>query len=38
MSFPESFCYSHEVFLYFSIPYPHALEDYAIITFTLDGK
>ena len=38
MSFPESFSYTHEGVLYFSIPVPHALGDYAIVTFNMDGK
>lgn len=37
-SFPESFSYTHEGVLYFSIPVPHALGDYAIVTFNIDGK
>ncbi len=37
-SFPESFSYTHEGVLYFSIPVPHALGDYAIVTFNMDGK
>lgn len=36
--FPESFSYTHEGVLYFSIPVPHALGDYAIVTFNIDGK
>ena len=36
--FPESFSYTHEGILYFSIPVPHALGDYAIVTFNIDGK
>lgn len=36
--FPESFSYTHEGTLYFSIPVPHALGDYAIVTFDIDGK
>lgn len=36
--FPESFSYTHEGVLYFSIPVPHALGDYAIVTFNMDGK
>ena len=34
----ESFSYTHEGVLYFSIPVPHALGDYAIVTFNMDGK
>ena len=37
-SFPESFSYTHEGVLYFSIPVPHALGDYAIVKFNIDGK
>lgn len=37
-AFPESFSYTHEGVLYFSIPVPHALGDYAIVTFNIDGK
>ncbi len=37
-AFPESFSYTHEGVLYFSIPVPHALGDYAIVTFNMDGK
>lgn len=36
--FPESFSYTHEGVLYFSIPVPHTLGDYAIVTFNMDGK
>lgn len=36
--FPESFSYTHEGVLYFSIPVPHPLGDYAIVTFNIDGK
>lgn len=36
--FPESFSYTHQGILYFSIPVPHALGDYAIVTFNIDGK
>lgn len=36
--FPESFSYTHEGVLYFSIPVPHALGDYAIVQFNIDGK
>lgn len=37
-AFPQSFSYTHEGVLYFSIPVPHALGDYAIVTFNMDGK
>lgn len=37
-AFPESFSYAKEGVLYFSIPAPHALGDYAIVTFNMDGK
>ena len=37
-SFPESFSYTHEGVLYFSIPVPHELGDYAIVKFDIDGK
>lgn len=36
--FPQSFSYTHEGVLYFSIPVPHALGDYAIVAFNMDGK
>lgn len=36
--FPESFSYTHEGVLYFSIPVPHELGDYAIVTFDIEGK
>lgn len=36
--FPESFSYTDKGVLYFSIPVPHALGDYAVIKFNLDGK
>lgn len=36
--FPESFSYADEGTLYFSIPVPHALGDYALVKFTLGGK
>lgn len=37
-AFPESFSYTSQGVLYFSIPVPHALGDYAVVTFNLDGK
>lgn len=37
-TFPESFSYVNQGVLYFSIPVPHALGDYAIVKFNLDGK
>jgi len=37
-AFPQSFSYTHEGVLYFSIPVPHSLGDYAIVTFNIDGK
>ena len=37
-AFPESFSYTGGSMLYFSIPVPHALGDYALIQFPLDGK
>lgn len=37
-AFPESFSYTDKGILYFSIPVPHALGDYAIVKFNLDGK
>lgn len=37
-TFPESFSYVDQSILYFSIPVPHALGDYALIQFKLDGK
>lgn len=36
--FPESFSYTDKGVLYFSIPVPHALGDYAIVEFNMDGK
>ena len=36
--FPESFSYLNQSTLYFSIPVPHALGDYAIVSFPMDGK
>lgn len=35
---PQSFSYTSQGVLYFSIPVPHALGDYALIKFNLDGK
>lgn len=37
-AFPESFSYLNQSTLYFSIPVPHALGDYAIVSFPIDGK
>ncbi len=37
-SFPESFSYMEDSVLYFSIPVPHALGDYAIVSYPIDGK
>ena len=36
--FPESFSYLSNSTLYFSIPVPHALGDYAIVAYPMDGK
>lgn len=36
--FPESFSYTDKGVLYFSIPVPHALGDYALVSFPMDGK
>lgn len=36
--FPESFSYTHQGTLYFSIPVPHALGDYALLSINMDGK
>lgn len=36
--FPESFSYLSNSTLYFSIPIPHALGDYAIVAYPMDGK
>lgn len=36
--FPESFSYTDKGVLYFSIPVPHALGDYALVEFNMDGK
>jgi len=35
---PQSFSYMDQSTLYFSIPVPHALGDYAIVAFPIDGK
>ncbi|MFR2847103.1 MAG: hypothetical protein ACLTC4_08190 [Hungatella hathewayi] len=35
---PQSFSYTNQGALYFSIPVPHALGDYALVKFNLDGK
>ncbi len=37
-SFPGSFSYLNQSTLYFSIPVPHALGDYALVSFPIDGK
>lgn len=37
-NFPESFNYEYEGDIYFSIPVPHALGDYALIRYTPDTK
>ena len=37
-SFPESFSYEDKGAIYFSIPVPHALGDYAIVEFTPETK
>lgn len=37
-AFPESFSYTEKGVLYFSIPVPHALGDYALVQFNMDGK
>ena len=37
-TFPESFSYEEEGAIYFSIPVPHALGDYAIAVFTPETK
>lgn len=37
-AFPESFSYEHQGVIYFSIPVPHALGDYAIVMFAPDSK
>lgn len=37
-TFPESFSYEHEGTIFFSIPVPHALGDYAIVQYTPDTK
>ncbi len=36
--FPESFSYTDKGVLYFSIPVPHALGDYTLVSFPMDGK
>lgn len=36
--FPSSFSYEHEGNIYFSIPVPHAIGDYAIVMYTPDTK
>lgn len=38
VSFPKSFSYTDKGVLYFSIPVPHALGDYALVSFPMDGK
>lgn len=37
-TFPESFSYEYEGTIFFSIPVPHALGDYAIVKYTPDTK
>lgn len=37
-AFPTSFSYLNQSTLYFSIPVPHALGDYALVSFPIDGK
>ena len=37
-TFPESFSYEQEGTIFFSIPVPHALGDYAIVKYTPDTK
>lgn len=37
-AFPESFSYEDQGIIYFSIPVPHALGDYAIVMFAPDSK
>lgn len=37
-TFPESFSYENEGTIFFSIPVPHALGDYAIVMYTPDTK
>lgn len=37
-TFPESFSYEYEGTIFFSIPVPHALGDYAIVMYTPDTK
>lgn len=37
-TFPESFSYENQGVVYFSIPVPHALGDYAVIKFTTESK
>lgn len=37
-TFPESFSYEKEGDIYFSIPVPHALGDYALVAFTPETK
>ena len=37
-TFPESFSYEDQGVIYFSIPVPHALGDYAIVMFAPDSK
>lgn len=37
-TFPESFSYEHEGTIFFSIPVPHALGDYALVAYTPDTK
>ena len=37
-SFPECFSYSKDGNLYYSVPVSHALGDYVIVKFSLEGK
>lgn len=37
-TFPQSFSYEHQGVIYFSIPVPHALGDYAIVMYAPDSK
>ncbi|MBS6646948.1 MAG: hypothetical protein KH366_25570 [Clostridiaceae bacterium] len=37
-TFPESFSYENQGVVYFSIPVPHALGDYAVIKFVTESK
>ncbi|NBH73163.1 DUF4163 domain-containing protein [Clostridiaceae bacterium] len=37
-TFPQSFSYEHQGVIYFTVPVPHALGDYAVVMFAPDSK